>query len=124
VQVDIVRSETGLVTLRTEKQTLFVLFSALIGSVYGFYEIVEWAMGFIEEKYTYVKKTIKSRSKFRKMLLAIHLLDSFFDEEEDSISLEKGISRKRAKSNSDNFIQKHTTTKTLRNLLESEDNRV
>ena len=55
MQVDIVRSETGLVTLRTEKQTLFVLFSATLGSVFGMMGIFKYIMNIVEYNFLNIR---------------------------------------------------------------------
>jgi hypothetical protein len=65
VIINIDQSSTGLYTLRTQKQTLLIVISTLLGSIFGVMGAVGGGMSFVEKNAMRMKHKIQKRIKFQ-----------------------------------------------------------
>ena len=77
VEINIERSNSGLITTRTQKEAVLVSLSTLVGSLVGIFGACRFLMVLFERQSHEINKVLKSRENFQEIHSQIDRLESF-----------------------------------------------
>lgn len=92
MKVVIEKNSNCLITQRSSKQTILVLISALLGSVFGLMGSIGGAMKFLESKIDIVKNMLKKKEDNQKLMKDGEFLGNLLDENKIKSSAKSSLS--------------------------------
>lgn len=92
LKVVIEKNSNCLITQRSSKQTILVLISALLGSVFGLMGSIGGAMKFLESKIDIVKNILKKKEDNQKLMKDGEFLGNLLDENKIKSSAKSSLS--------------------------------